>query len=100
MHAGDNEKQCSLLDGLTQVNHPCLTFLAGIITQGRPAKHQVVGAWSTGRAGRWRGLPTFFSVKGGGVGGDLGLGQIRRLAKEPVEAKPKQQATKRMKGAT
>jgi hypothetical protein len=39
-------------------------------------------------------------AKGWGVKGDLELGLIERLAKERVEAKPKQQATKRKKGAT
>ena len=38
--------------------------------------------------------------KGWGAKGDLDLGLIGRLAKERVEAKPRQQATKRKKGAT
>jgi hypothetical protein len=40
------------------------------------------------------------SKKGWGAKGDLDLGRIGRLAKEQVEAKPKQQATRRKKGAT
>jgi hypothetical protein len=39
-------------------------------------------------------------VKGWGVRGDLDLGQIEGMAKKRVEAKLKQQATKRKKGAT
>jgi hypothetical protein len=38
--------------------------------------------------------------KGWGARGDLDLGLIGRLAKERVEAKPKQPATRRRKGAT
>ncbi len=38
--------------------------------------------------------------KGWGAKGDLDLGLIGRLAKERVEAKPKQLATRRKKGAT
>jgi hypothetical protein len=38
-------------------------------------------------------------VKGWGAKGDLDMGLIGRLAKEHVEAKPKQHATKRKKGA-
>jgi hypothetical protein len=38
--------------------------------------------------------------KGCGAKGDLHLGQFGRLGKERVEAKPKQQATRKKKGAT
>jgi hypothetical protein len=38
--------------------------------------------------------------KGWGAKGDLDLGLIGRLAKERVEAKPKQQATKAKTGTT
>ena len=39
-------------------------------------------------------------VKGWGARGDLDLGRIEGMAKERVEAKPKQRATTRKKGAT
>jgi hypothetical protein len=39
-------------------------------------------------------------VKGWGAKGDLEPGRIEEMTKERVEAKPKQQATKRKKGAT